>query len=299
MELLRRVENWAAPFVLVMTAVLVVWAVYSAHGLGEIMTRPGKFTTTASFMKVFVPSLTAMIGFWATLSLNMPDFTRFGRSQREQMVGQVIALPTTMTLFSTMAVVITSASAVIYGEAIWDPVTLVGKFSQAWIVAVAMFTIVVATLAVNIAANVVSPANDFAKRLAEAHRLPARWPPHGCHRRAHDAVEARRGSERLRVQVVAGLLGGPRRHRGRAHRRLLLRATKDARPLLAVHARRRVPGIAAAGTPSPVVATLLGCAVAWSGAFVPAFARLFDYAWFVGFFLSGGVYLALTRRPKP
>ena len=130
MDLLRKVENWAAPFVLVMTALLVGWAVQRAHGLGAIMAQPGKFTDFRSFFKVFVPSLTAMIGFWATLSLNMPDFTRFGRSQREQVVGQVVALPTTMTVFAAMGIIITSATAIIYGKAIWDPVTLVGHFEQ-------------------------------------------------------------------------------------------------------------------------------------------------------------------------
>ena len=103
-----------------------------------------------------------MIGYWATLSLNMPDFTRFGRSQREQVIGQVVALPTTMSLFAAMGVLITSATAIIYGQSIWDPVQLVGRFSSPVIVAISMFTVVVATLAVNIAANVVSPANDFA-----------------------------------------------------------------------------------------------------------------------------------------
>ena len=90
--------------------------------------------------------MTANIGFWATLSLNMPDFTRFGRSQKEQAVGQVVALPTTMTVFAAMGVVITSASAEIYGSPIWDPVELVGHFTSRVIVAVAMFTVVVATL---------------------------------------------------------------------------------------------------------------------------------------------------------
>src|SRR5437868_6430357 len=92
----------------------------------------------------------------------MPDFTRFGHSQREQAVGQVVALPTTMTVFAAMGVLITSASAIIYGKAIWDPVELVGRFQQPVVVAISMFTVVVATISVNIAANVVSPANDFA-----------------------------------------------------------------------------------------------------------------------------------------
>src|ERR1051325_3001745 len=116
MDLLRKVENWAAPFVLVMTSLLVWWAIKSAHGLGPILAQKGKFATLHEFWPVFVPSVTAMIGFWATLSLNMPDFTRFGRGQREQAIGQVVALPTTMTVFAAMGVVITSASAIIFGE---------------------------------------------------------------------------------------------------------------------------------------------------------------------------------------
>src|SRR5262249_23182829 len=102
MDLLRVVENWAAPFVLVMTAALLVWAVSKANGLGPLLGQPGKLNGLGEFLPVFIPSLTAMIGYWATLSLNMPDFTRFGRSQREQMVGQVVALPTTMSLFAAM-----------------------------------------------------------------------------------------------------------------------------------------------------------------------------------------------------
>ena len=168
MDLLRHVENWAAPFVLVMTAVLLVWAVREAKGLGPLLAQPGKFRTAAEFFPVFVPSLTAMIGYWATLSLNMPDFTRYGRSQREQMLGQVVALPTTMSVFAAMGVLITSATVLIYGHAIWDPIQLVAQFKAPVVVAISMFTAVVATLAVNIAANVVSPANDFANAFPRA-----------------------------------------------------------------------------------------------------------------------------------
>src|SRR4029077_15870150 len=134
MDLLRKVENWAAPFVLVMTAALLVWAVRKANGFGPRLAQPGRFRTFSEFFPVFVPSLTAMIGFWATLSLNMPDFTRFGKSQREQVIGQVAALPTTMTVFAAMGVVITSAAVVIHPhmkpEELWDPMKLVSQFSQ-------------------------------------------------------------------------------------------------------------------------------------------------------------------------
>src|SRR4029078_4298373 len=101
-------------------------------------------------------------------SLNMPDFTRFGRSQREQVLGQAVALPTTMFVFAAMGVLITSATTIIYHETIWDPIKLVGRFQDPLVIAVAMFTAVVATLAVNIAANVVAPDNDFANACPRA-----------------------------------------------------------------------------------------------------------------------------------
>jgi NCS1 family nucleobase:cation symporter-1 len=114
------------------------------------------------FWKFFVPALTGMIGFWATLSLNIPDFTRYARSQKDQVLGQALGLPTTMGLFSFIGVAVTSATAVIYKESIWDPVVLITKFRNPLVLAVALVSLVIATLATNIAANVVSPANDFA-----------------------------------------------------------------------------------------------------------------------------------------
>src|SRR5438876_9151551 len=126
-----------------MTTVLLVWAVKKANGLGPLLAQPGKFPTFREFFPIFIPSLTAMIGYWATLSLNMPDFTRFGRSQREQVLGQTVALPTTMTVFAAMGVVITSAAIVIYPQMkaaeLWDPLKLVGQFHQVWVVAISMF----------------------------------------------------------------------------------------------------------------------------------------------------------------
>ena len=175
MDLLRKVENWAAPFVLVMTALLLAWMIWKAHGLGYLLTQQSKFHSLRDFWPIFVPSLTGMIGFWATLSLNMPDFTRFGHSQREQVVGQVVALPTTMTVFAAMGVMITSAAVIVFPhmkpEELWDPMKLVGQFHSVAVIAISMFTVVVATLAVNIAANVVSPANDFANAFRSGSRF--------------------------------------------------------------------------------------------------------------------------------
>jgi len=126
-----------------------------------VVTDPGRFHDFKSFWPVFVPSVTAMIGFWATLSLNMPDFTRFSRSQRGQAWGQVIGLPTTMTFFSLIAVMISSGTAIIYGKAIWDPTQLAAKFSNPFVVVLGLVTLLVATVSVNVAANVVSPSYDF------------------------------------------------------------------------------------------------------------------------------------------
>src|SRR5229473_8564056 len=135
MNAVRVFENWAAPIVLVMAAILMAWAVSRAHGLGPMLGQASKFATLGEFWKVFIPSLTGMIGFWATLSLNIPDFTRFGRGQKEQMLGQTLGLPTTMLLFSAMGVIITSAAQALLTQAdparLWDPVFILSQLTSA------------------------------------------------------------------------------------------------------------------------------------------------------------------------
>jgi NCS1 family nucleobase:cation symporter-1 len=132
-----------------------------ADGFGPILSQPSKFTSTGEFMATFIPGLTAMVGFWATLSLNIPDFTRYARSQRDQVVGQALGLPTTMVLFSFIGVAVTSATPLIFGEMIWDPVKLLGKVGGPLVTLISMLALSIATLSTNLAANVVSPANDF------------------------------------------------------------------------------------------------------------------------------------------
>jgi len=162
MDAVRRFENWAAPFVLAVAIFLLIWMVIQAKGFGPILNEPGKVGWGSDFwLKLFPPSLMGMIAFWSTLSLNMPDFTRFGRSQRAQAIGQILGLPTTMTVFPLIAVFVTSATVVVYGQAIWDPVALTAKFDNAAVVAFAVFALAVATLSVNVAANIVSPSYDF------------------------------------------------------------------------------------------------------------------------------------------
>src|SRR6516225_12250762 len=140
---------------------LLWWITGKAGGLGPVLSAPSKFQSTAEFIRFFIPSLTGMVGFWATVALNIPDFTRYAKSQKAQMWGQAFGLPTAMTLYSFIGVAVTSASAVIFGEPIWDPVVLLGKFNQPIVAFIALIALLVATLNTNVAANVVSPSNDF------------------------------------------------------------------------------------------------------------------------------------------
>jgi NCS1 family nucleobase:cation symporter-1 len=161
METIRRFENWAAPFVLVGAFVMLWWMSDKAGGFGPLFDQPSKLGWGADFWKLFAPALMGMIGFWSTLSLNIPDFTRYGRSQKAQTRGQALGLPTTMTLFAFLSVMVTSGSQAVYGEAIWDPVQLAAKTDNTVGLLFALVTVLVATLSVNVAANLVSPAFDF------------------------------------------------------------------------------------------------------------------------------------------
>ncbi|MEV2250911.1 NCS1 family nucleobase:cation symporter-1 [Streptomyces sp. NPDC050147] len=162
MEALRRFENWAAPFVLVGAVVLLVWIANKAGGFGPLLDQPSTLGWGGDFWPVFFPALMGMIGFWSTLSLNIPDFTRFGKGQRAQVWGQTLGLPTTMTAFALLSVLVTSGSQAVYGEPIWEPVDLAAKADNVFGLLYALVTVLVATVSVNIAANVVSPAYDLA-----------------------------------------------------------------------------------------------------------------------------------------
>ena len=159
---IRKLLVFKAFFLPVAALALLWWAISAGNGLGPILDQPAKFATSAEFFAFFFPALTGMVGFWATLSLNIPDFTRYATSQRAQVRGQIIGLPPAMTLFSFIGVVVTSATTIIYGTTIWDPLVLAGKFDSKVLVSIAMIAVAISTLATNIAANIVSPANDFA-----------------------------------------------------------------------------------------------------------------------------------------
>lgn len=160
-ESIRWLESLAAPFLLLVGLGLLAWAYVRGGGFGPLLSQPSKFQTAGEFWKFFVPSLTGMVGYWATLSLNIPDFTRYAKGQREQMLGQAIGLPLTMAFYSFIGVAVTSATVVVFGKAIWDPVVLLSKFQNPIVILLSMLALTIATLTTNIAANVVAPANSF------------------------------------------------------------------------------------------------------------------------------------------
>ena len=160
-EYIRVLQGLSAPVLLGVGLLLLAWAWKSAGGLGPMLSSPSRFLSTNDFLKFLIPAINATVGFWSTVSLNIPDFTRFAKNVRGQIVGQAVALPLTMTLYSFIGVAVTSATVVIYGSAIWDPVQLLSRFHSPVAVIISLLAILLATLNVNIGANVVSPANDF------------------------------------------------------------------------------------------------------------------------------------------
>jgi NCS1 family nucleobase:cation symporter-1 len=165
-ESIRVLLNIKAPLLILLGLALLFWAYQRAGGFGSMLSTPSAFAPgqpkAGQFTKFFFPALTGMVGFWATLSLNIPDFTRYAKTQRDQIVGQAVGLPATMGLYSFIGVAVTSATVIIFGEKIWDPVVLITRFKHPAVLVFALVSLGIATLATNIAANVVSPANDFA-----------------------------------------------------------------------------------------------------------------------------------------
>ncbi|RIK88168.1 MAG: nitrate reductase [Planctomycetota bacterium] len=172
-ESIRLLLNIKAPLLIALGLALMAWAYARAGGFGEMLSQPSQFAEggvkEGEFWSFFVLALTGNVSFWATLALNIPDFSRYARSQRDQVVGQALGLPTTMGLYSFIGVAVTSAAMVIYKDLppeekakLWEPVYLLSLFDNTAVLIVAMASLCIATLATNIAANVVSPANDFA-----------------------------------------------------------------------------------------------------------------------------------------
>jgi NCS1 family nucleobase:cation symporter-1 len=162
LEGIRLLESWSAPLLLGGGVALLLWAIDAGGGLGRILGESERLQRSqTSFWTLFPAALTANVGYWATLSLNIPDFTRYARSQRSQALGQALGLPTTMTAFAFIGVAVTSATIVVFGEAVWDPIALIARIGSPEVIILGALIVLAAQLTTNMAANVVSPANDF------------------------------------------------------------------------------------------------------------------------------------------
>jgi len=303
-ESIRFLQSCSAPFLFIMSLVLLFWMLHKAGGFGPMLSAPSKFASTSSFLRFFFPSLTAMVGYWATLSLNIPDFTRYAKNQDAQIVGQAFGLPVAMTLYSFIGIAVTSASTVLFGAPIWSPITLLGRFHQPFIAFLSLVSILIATLNVNIGANVVSPSNDFSN-LA----------PRFISFRTGGLITGFLGLAMMPWRLMAtfgsyifgwlvgysGLLG-PVAGIMVADYFLLRHKKLDVDSLYrsnGVYSYSRGINLRA------IIALILGVLSALTGivlnrlgiggGWVDAFVHLYDYAWFVGFFVAGTVYLVLMR----
>lgn len=296
-ESIRWLESVSAPFLILVGLGLLAWAYIGGGGWGPILSQPSKFETVGEFWKFFVPSLTGMVGFWATLSLNIPDFSRYAVSQRSQVLGQALGLPTTMALYSFIGVSVTSATVIIFGEPIWDPVVLLSKFENPIIIFLSLISLIVATLTTNIAANVVSPANDFANLL-----------PKKINFVRGGLITAILGIvmmpwkllEDYGTYIFGWLVGyssflGPIAGVLIADYFIVRKGELNVRDL---YLRGGEYEYSKGFNPKAILALAAGVVVALIGLLVEELRFLYDYAWFVGFAVAFGAYVGMMRRGK-
>jgi NCS1 family nucleobase:cation symporter-1 len=293
---IRFLQGISAPALLILGLAMLWWAYSNAGGLGPMLSAPSKFNTFSEFFAFFIPSLTGVVAFWATVALNIPDFTRYAKGQREQMLGQALGLPTTMTFYSFIGIAVTSATVIVFGQAIWDPVVVLSRLGNPTAVVIAMLALLLATLNVNVAANVVSPANDFSNLYPRRISFkiggiitcfvgllmqPWRWlSSHGTY-------------------VMGWLVGyssflGPIAGVMIADYYVVRKRVLDPDELFKRGGEYEFSG----GFNWRAVAALAaGIFVALIGLVVPALHGLYQYAWFVGFGVSFAVYLLIMPRP--
>jgi nucleobase:cation symporter-1, NCS1 family len=294
-ETIKFLESVSAPFMLGVGLLLLWWITGKAGGLGPVLTAPSRFSTTGEFLRFFVPSLTGMVGFWATVALNIPDFTRYAKSQRAQIVGQALGLPTAMTLYSFIGVAVTSASAVIFGTAIWDPVVLLGRFHEPAIASIALIALLIATLNTNVAANVVSPSNDFSNlnpRLISFRTGGLITGAIGLLMMPWKLLSSYNNYIFGWLVGYSGLLG-PIAGIMIADYFVVRRCSLN---LDALYRRDGAYEYLRGFNYRALVALALGVAAALIGLLIHPLRWLYDYAWFVGFAVSAISYVALMHR---
>jgi NCS1 family nucleobase:cation symporter-1 len=297
-ESIKFLESWGAPFLLVISMALMVWAYVKAGGWGPMFSSGSKFATFGEFFPFFIISLTGMVGFWATLALNICDFTRYARNQRAQIVGQSLGLPLTMTLYSFIGIAVTSMTVSIYGAAVWDPVQLAGRMGSPVAVALALLGVAIATLTTNVAANVVSPANAFSNA----------W-PRGISFRTGGLITGVLGIAMMPWKLLANYetylytwLVGYSGFLGPIagilicdyfllRKKIIL--TED------LYLRGGFYEFSGGFNWNGIAALAAGCGVAFIGLFYEPLKFLYSYAWFVGFAVGFATYYGLMGARQP
>jgi len=297
-ESIRHLQAFGAPFMFIMAAALLIWIRVKAGSFGSMLSTPSQFHSTGEFLVVFVPSLTAMVGYWATLALNIPDFTRYSKSQHAQAYGQAFGLPVAMTLYTFVGISVTSASTVLFGRPIWNPIELIGAFHQPVVAFIALIAILIATLNINIGANVFSPSNDFSNLY-----------PRLISFRTGGLITGFLGLAMCPWKLLAtpdayifgwligysGLLG-PVAGIMISDYFLIRKTELDVNSLYhAEGAYHYSKGV----NPRAIVALVAGVVVALAGLAIKPLHFLYDYAWFVGFFTASGIYLVLMKFAAP
>lgn len=293
-EAIKWLASIASPIVGIASIALFIWAIVHIHGLGPIMTAPSKFHSAGEFFAIFFPALTGVIAFWATLALNIPDFARQAKSQKSMMVAQGLTLPLTMTIFSFIGIFVTSATVVIFGKALWQPVDLLSKFPT-FIVFLGAVVIVISSLTINVGANLVAPA-----RAAEN-----LWPRH-----INFAIGAViTGLFALAMQpwflmanfsnLIFGFLGGygallgPIDGIAIADYWIVRRRHLALTELYSKHGRY---SYSSGFNKNSIYALIVGIVIPLLGLFIPGLRLLWDNAWTIGLLLAIAVYSYLMRN---
>jgi NCS1 family nucleobase:cation symporter-1 len=293
-ESIRILQGISAPILLAVGVLLLAWAYHKAGGFGPMLAAPSHFTNFADFLKFLIPALNGTVGFWATVSLNIPDFTRFARNQREQILGQALALPTTMTLYAFIGIAVTSATVIIYGTAISDPVQLLSRFHSPVAVVISLIAILLATLNVNIGANVVSPANDFSNL----------W-PRKISFRTGGVITCLMGIALMPWKLLAnyntfilGWLGGYAAFLGPVAGIMICDYFVIRKRVLLVedlYLRNGIYEYSKGFNWRAILALAVGAGTALVGLVAPSVRVLYDYSWFVGFAVSFAMYFVMMK----
>ena len=294
-EYIRFLQGLSAPILLAVGLLLLGWAWLGAGGFGPMLSAPSQFRNSSDFFKFLIPALNGAVGFWSTVSLNIPDFTRFAKNERGQAIGQAIALPLTMTLYSFIGVAVTSATVVIYGAAVWDPVQLLSRFHSPVAVVISLLAILLATLNVNIGANVVSPANDFSNL----------W-PRKISFKTGGVITCFLGIAMMPWKLLAnhrtfifGWLGGYAAVLGPVAGIMICDYFVIRRKVLIaddLYLRGGAYEYAGGFNWRAIAALCVGSALALMGLVIPSIRFLYDYSWFVGFVVAFLVYWMLMGR---